>query len=147
MSEAEDDKPAPVPDPMARAGALSETERGTLEVLADRSRWLSFACFGAAGGGLVVSIVSAAGRLDLGLLLYLVPTSIANAAVGLFVRNAALSLNEAAKHKLEDRAPLFGALQLFSKAFVVEIFALGFLILLLLVALVVAASVKRVTDL
>jgi hypothetical protein len=147
MSDDQDAKSAPIVDPLAEVRSISESERGVLEVLAERARWLSFACFGSAAMSIVVSVVAAVGRLDLGILLYLLPTAVANAVVGLFLKNGASSLARAASDKLKDRVPLFGGLQLFSKAFVVQLFSVGFLMLLLVVALVVAASVRKVTEL
>ncbi len=143
--EAEPSDAAPLPDPM-KAAELSEPERGVLESFADRTRWLSGACLGAGGLGAVVSLTSLTGRVETGVVLYLVPTSIANLAFGWLLRNAAGSLGEAAKNKLRDKKPLMGAFELLSKAFVVQLFAVGFLIALLIVALIVALTFKRVTE-
>ena len=144
MTQKDDEKP--VVDPLANVSALTEPERGVLEVLAERTRWLSFAAFAVAGLGLVVSLVSVTGRVELGVVLYLIPTAIANAALGIFLKGASRSLSQAAENKLRDRTELYGGLQPFSKAMMIQLFATGFLVALLVAALVVAATVHRVND-
>jgi len=126
--------PPPLPDPMAPDVARAEAERGAAIVLAARASWLSVASFVAGGLALVMTAVSLGGKIDVSVIVSVLPLGIANLVVGVLARRTSVSIQELSK-SYRDRDAVLSSVQEISKVFVVQLLATIFFILLVVLAL------------
>jgi len=133
-------------DPTIARVEVSEAQRIATERLADRTRLLALACFIAAALAAVVALVSLFGRIEPGVLFYLVPTGITNLLFGLLLRRAARSLTASTLPTQLDEKQLENAFDDLSSALGVQIIATALFAMLLLVVLFGALLVRRVAE-
>lgn len=142
--EARDEEAAPpILDPLATA---AEADVLAVETFASRADWLGKASFAASSLTLVLALVALAGRADAGLFFYLGPLALANVAIGVLLRRASVALADAARTRLSGRTSLMSGLRELHKVLGVQLLATGFLVFLLVVALLVAAAFQRATE-
>lgn len=141
----EDAEAAPIADPMTGAAA-AESDVLSLEAFAARVGLLGKLSLGAGGLALVVSLVAFTGRVDVGVVLYVAPIGAANVWLGVLLGRAAALLSEAAKARWANRRALVSAVRELHKALGVQLLATGFLLFLLVVALLIAATFQRTAE-
>ena len=134
-------------DPTIARVEVSERQRVAIEKFADRARFLALACFIASGLTLVVTVVSLFGRIEPGVLFFLIPTGIANFMLGILLRRAAAALTASMLPTQLDEKPMLSAFDDLSMAFGVQIVATGLFAALLFVLLLGALLVRRMAEL
>lgn len=141
---AESEKP-PIPDPLAESVSRTESERSAAEVLAARARWLSIASFLGGGLALLMTLVSLAGKADVGVVVSVLPMGVAYVVLGVQARRASATVSELARG-YGNRAAVLSAVQELSKVFVIQLLATIFFVLLLVLALGIAVLVRSAAS-
>ncbi len=152
--EAPDDKPvaaadgeeaAPIPDPLI-GGAAAEADVILLESFAARAGILGKLSLAAGALALVLVLVAFTGRVDVGVLLYVAPVGAANVWLGVLLGRAAHALSQAAKARWSDKNALATAVRELHKVFGVLLVTTGFLVFLMVLALLIAAAFQRAAE-
>ncbi|MCC6897460.1 MAG: hypothetical protein IT377_00720 [Polyangiaceae bacterium] len=139
------DDATPIADPMHTARA-AEADVIVLESFAARAGVLSKVCLAAGALALVVVLVAFTGRVDTGVVLYVAPMGALHVWLGVMLGRAAPALSDVAQSRGSSRASLAAAVRALHSAFGVQLIAVGFLVFLMAVALLVAATFQRVTE-
>ena len=139
------DEAAPIADPMVTARA-AEADVLLLERFAARAGVLSKVCLAAGALALIVVLVALTGRVDTGVVLYVAPMGALHVWLGVVLGRAVPALSDVAKSRGSSRAALGGAVRELHSAFGVQLIAVGFLVFLMSVALLVASTFQRVTE-
>lgn len=140
-----EEEAAPIPDPLAGARA-AESDVIALESFAARVGLLGKLSLGAGALALVLCLVAFTGRVDVGVLLYVAPVGALHAWLGVLLGRAAASLSDAAKARWSSREALVSSVRELHKVLGVLLISTGFLVFLLVVALLIAAAFQRATE-
>jgi len=143
-AKAEDADP-PIADPLVGAQA-AEADVILLEGFAARAGMLGKLSLVAGGFAVLIAGVAFTGRVDMGVLLYVLPVGAANVALGVYLGRASASFTDAAKARWSNRGSLVSGVRDLHKALGVQLLVTGFLVFLMLVALLIAAAFQRSTE-
>lgn len=139
------DHDGPIADPLA-AGRAAEVDVILLESFASRAGILSKVCFAAGALAAVVVAVAFTGRVDSGVVMYVAPVGALHLWLGVLLGRASAALAGAARARWSDRAAFSGAVRELHAALGVQLVVTGFLVFLMVVALIVAVTFQRVTE-